>query len=79
LKESVVGLEGGEKGLRGDGQMAGNPTNRVKRKAPNGEFRQGTVICGRLHGEGLKRENSFPTRFAKDSLENPRAAVGRLA
>jgi hypothetical protein len=69
---AYVERAGGQTGGRekwGWGKEATRPehlANRVQRKVPNGEFGQGTVVCGRMHWGILEHENSRPGRFAKD-------------
>ena len=58
MEEPVAGPEGGEKGVAGK-KGAKRPehlANRVKRKAPNGGFGQGIVVCGGIHWETPQRE-----------------------
>ena len=44
----------------------GGVSVKIKRQEPpNGGFGQGTVVCGRIHGEIPKRENTYPARVAK--------------
>jgi hypothetical protein len=50
-------------------QKGGFSVKIKRQEPPNGGFGQGTVVCGRIHGEVPNRQNSDPARFAKDSLE----------
>jgi len=71
---------GGEKGGAGErgAKRSEHLANRFKRKAPNGEFGQGTVGCGQNHRVILQAQNSQVLSFAKEFCwEIIRAAILR--
>ena len=76
MQEPVAGPEGGEKGVAGEsgGKRPEHLANRVKRRAANGEFGHGAVVCGGIHGK-FYTSHSHPLRVARNFVGKFSAAV----